>query len=75
MCLFELWFCQGMCPEEVLLDHMVALLDSGILLKNFHSTGGKRDSWKAQTKICVYQDPRNGVVTPQETEQDLPVSV
>ena len=26
MCLLELWFSQGISPEVVLLDHMVALL-------------------------------------------------
>ena len=33
------------------------------------------DSWRAQTKPCAHKDPEKGVVTPQETEPDLPVSV
>ena len=33
------------------------------------------DSWRAQTKPCAHKDPEKGVVTPQETEPDLAVSV
>ena len=34
-----------------------------------------RGARRAQTELCVHQDPAKGSVTPQETEPGLPVSV
>ena len=47
---------------------------SRIWLQTFLRTG-ETDSWRAQTKPWAHQDQEKGVVTPQETEPDLPVSV
>ena len=44
-------------------------------LQNLHRTG-ETDSWRAQTKLCVHQDPGEmSSVTLEETDSDLPVSV
>ena len=32
-------------------------------------------SWRVHTKYCVHRNPREGAVTVQETEPDLPASV
>ena len=38
--------------------------------------GKKRlHSWRAHTKQCAHQDPKEGAVTPGKTEPDLPASV
>ena len=48
---------------------------SGIWLQNLHRTG-ETDSWRAQTKPCVHQDPeKKRIVTPQETDPGFSVSV
>ena len=36
---------------------------------------GKQDSWRAQTKPCVHQDPGERSRDPQETDPDLAMSV
>ena len=36
---------------------------------------GETDSWRAQTKPCVHQDPEERKMTPQDTEPCLPKSV
>ena len=33
------------------------------------------DTWRAQIEACVHQNPEKGVMTPQETDPDLPMSV
>ena len=43
-------------------------------LQNLPRTG-ETDSWRAQTKACVHQDPGERSSDPQETDPDLPVSV
>ena len=47
---------------------------SRIWLQTFLRTG-ETDSWRAQTKPWAHQDQEKGVVTPPETEPDVPVSV
>ena len=51
----------------------LTLKASGFSLWNFHRTG-ETDSWRAQTKFYVHQDPRERNKNPQETKPDLPVS-
>ena len=44
--------------DRELLGNLI-LETSGIWLQNFHRTW-KIDSWRAQTKPCLHQDPREG---------------
>ena len=51
---------------------------SGILLQDFHSTGGNRlHSWRAQTNPVCARTQEKGAATPgqQNTGPDLPVSI
>ena len=42
--------------------------------QNLHRTG-ETDTWRAQTKPCVHQDPGERSSDPQEPDPDLPMSV
>ena len=55
MCLFELWFSQGVCPVVELLGHMVVLgLPGGSVVKNLLATA--RDTENAGL-ILSWEDP------------------
>ena len=60
-------------------EHSMALLFFGIGMKtDLHQVKmdwGNRDSWKAPKKLVYPRTQVTGVVTPQETEPDLLVSL
>ena len=53
--------------EEVTINPTIELPD---LTQDWET-----DSWRAQTELCVHHTPEKGVVTPQETDPDLPMNV
>ena len=46
----------GIWQRDLELPENLTLEASGILLQNLHGTG-ETDSWRAQTKPCVHEDP------------------
>ena len=65
----------GIQQKEMESPGKLTLKAIGIWLQSVHRTGGNRNSWRAQTKLCVHQEPGERTSGATEAEPGLPVSV